>query len=299
MTLPNFIVIGAEKAGTTSLDYYLQQHPEIFMSPTKEPRFFAPEFYTTYYHGPRVGKRVTAMGQDDYKKLFREVSNEIAIGEVSPQYLYLPNCSQRIAAALPDARLIAVLRNPVDRAFSAYTYQQTCGYDLGHSFEEALALETSRVAEQWRPVWHYQSLGFYFEQLTRFFAEFPSEQIHVVLYDDLSQDAIAFAQNVYDFLGVDATFVPDTSVKNPSGSPKNRKIYDLFNRDNSLKNVIKTFMPKTARASLKMLIQQQNVQPKPILEPRIRQSLVEVYREDILKLQDLIHRDLSEWLSPG
>lgn len=298
MALPNFIVIGAEKAGTTSLDYYLQQHPQVCMSSIKEPRFFAPEFYTTFYHGPRVGKRVTPMTQTEYEALFEDVSEALAIGEVSPQYLYLPDCCQRIAAALPEVRLVSVLRNPVDRAFSAYAYQRTCGYDLEHSFEEALALEPQRIKEEWRPVWHYQALGFYFQQLQRFYAEFPSENIQVVLYDDLSADAIAFSQTVYQFLGVDASFIPETSVKNISGQPKNRKIHNLFNRDNSLKASLKILLPKNARKSLKQYIQTRNTQPKPTLDPETRQKLVTVYREDILKLQDLIDRDLSGWLSP-
>lgn len=297
MTLPNFLVIGAEKSGTTSLDYYLKQHPQIYMSEMKEPRFFAPEFYTTYYHGPRVGKRTTPMSLEEYELLFRAVNGEVAVGEVSPQYLYLESCCQRIADRLPDAKLIVVLRNPVDRAFSAYTYQLTCGYDLENTFEEALAQEPTRVAEQWRPVWYYRSLGLYFEQLSRFFRVFPQQNIQVLLYDDLRQDAIAFAQQVYTFLDVDPNFVPDTTIKNISAPPKSRRLHNLFFRDNPLKDSAKALLPQDLRSGVRDFVKRRNARSKPNLTLETRQMLMDDYRADILQVQTLIGRDLSAWLS--
>ena len=296
MTLPNFIVIGAEKAGTTSLDYYLKQHPQIFMSEMKEPRFFAPEFYTTYFHGPRVGKRTTPMTRETYEGLFEGVTDEVAIGEVSPQYLYFDSCGRRISELLPEVKLIAILRNPVERAFSAYNYQLTCGFDLENSFEQALALEKQRVVENWRPVWHYQSLGFYFKQLQRFLAVFPRENLSILLYDDLQRDAIALAQSAYQFLGVDPTFCPDTTAKNKSAQPKNRQVYDLFYRDNPLKTGAKAFIPKSWRNGVRNFVAGRNAKPKQTLNGDIRKKLIEVYRDDIEQLQSLIDRDLSSWL---
>ena len=296
MTLPNFLVIGAEKAGTTSLDYYLHQHPQIYMSPMKEPRFYAPEFYTEYFRGPRVGKRTEPMLKPDYEALFDAVADEAVVGEVSPQYLYLPDCCDRISAALPDAKIIAVLRNPAERAFSAYAYQLTCGYDTENTFEEALALESDRVTQKWRPVWHYQSLGFYFSQLQSYFERFPQENIGVFFYDDLCEDAIAFSQSVYKFLGVDGDFEPDVSAKNMSGQPKNRAMHNLLNRDNPVKAVVKSLMPKGARKSMGRFLKQSNTKPKPKLSAETKQRLIEVYRSDIVQLQDLVGRDLSPWL---
>ncbi|NJN24320.1 MAG: sulfotransferase [Acaryochloridaceae cyanobacterium RL_2_7] len=203
-----------------------------------------------------MGKRTTPMVRSDYEALFDGVAQEAMVGEVSPQYLYLPDCCDRIYQDLPDAKLIAVLRNPAERAFSAYAYQLTCGYDTEHRFEEALDLEPQRVREKWRPVWHYQSLGFYYQQLNRFFQKFPAENIGVFFYDDLSQDAIAFSQSVYAFLGVDASFVPETSVKNVSGQPKNRAMHNLLNRDNPVKSVVKSLVPQGARQSMGKFLKQ-------------------------------------------
>ncbi|MCM1981521.1 sulfotransferase family protein [Lyngbya confervoides] len=296
MTLPNFLVIGAEKAGTTSLDYYLQQHPEIFMSAIKEPRYFAPEFYTTYFHGPRVGQRSQPMTQADYEALFAGVTTQPLVGETSPQYLYFSACAPRIAQCLPEVKLLAVLRNPAERAFSAYAYQQRCGYDLEHSFEAALALEADRIQALWRPVWHYRALGFYFRQLIPYYQLFPRDRIRVFLYDDLQQDAVQFSQSVYAFLGVDPSFIPDIAAKNVSGRPKSRLLHNVLFRDNGIKTWAKRLIPRRAGSALAGFLKRQNLGEKPILSGQTRRELIQAYRSDILQLQDLIERDLSAWL---
>ena len=120
MTLPNFIVIGAAKCGTTSLVHYLAQHPQVFMSAEKEPRFFAPEFFTKYISGPiRKGTIRNEMEVKEYEGLFDDVTTEKAIGEASTEYIFFPETPKRIKKLLPDVKLIAILRNPSDRAFSA------------------------------------------------------------------------------------------------------------------------------------------------------------------------------------
>jgi hypothetical protein len=297
--LPNFLVIGAEKAGTTSLDDYLRQHPQIYMSPMKEPRYFAPEFYTVYYHGPRVGSRSTPMTEAQYHALFADLGEQRAVGEVSPQYLYLPDCAERIYQQLPHAKVVIILRDPVDRAFSAYCYQQRCGFEAGVSFEDALALEEQRVRDHWRPVWHYQHLGLYADQVERYLNLFPKEQVRVWLYDQLRADSVGLAQSVYDFLGVDSAFVPDTSVKlNVSGQPKSRWLQNLLYRDNGLKSLAKAVLPKSFGNQLSRQVRQQNLGAKPTLAPATRARLIERYTPDILRLQVLIHQDLSAWLRP-
>jgi hypothetical protein len=297
--LPNFLVVGAEKAGTTSLDGYLGQHPQIYMSPMKEPRYFAPEFYTVYDQGPRVGKRSEPMTAAQYHALFVDRGEQLAIGEVSPQYLYLPDCAKRIYQQLPEAKIVMILRDPVDRAFSAYCYQQRCGFDLGISFENALVLEEQRVRDHWRPVWHYQHLGLYADQVERYLKLFPKQQVRVWLYDQLRADSVGLAQSVYDFLGVDAAFVPDTSVKlNVSGQPKNRWLQNLLSQDNGLKSLAKIILPKRFGTKLSRQVRQQNLGAKPTLDPATRARLLERYRPDILRLQALIHQDLSAWLRP-
>lgn len=297
MVQPNFLIIGAAKAGTSSLYHYLNEHPQIYMSPVKEPRFFAPELYTDYLKDPyRSGAkehRSTPMRLEEYLALFEGVSNEVAIGEASTEYLYVPKTPERIKEQLPSVKLIAVLRDPAERAYSAFCYQVRDGCE--HlSFEEALAQEESRRLEKKRwPGWHYERVGFYYEQMKRYFDLFDKEQIKIYLYKDLQADSGAVVEDACRFLGVEDTFTPDLTRRNVSAIPKNMALQNLLIKDNPLKTIVKPFIPNSLRKS----IRNQNLKKKPALSAEIRQKLVADYREDILKLQALIQKDLSHWLA--
>src|SRR5215210_1748036 len=153
--LPNFLVIGAGKSGTTSLYHYLRQHPDVYMSPVKEPLFFAAEGGRIRFPGPdgRMISRAANPGavtrMKDYRALFAGVSGKKAVGEASPQYLYTPEAPLRIKHYVPEAKLIAVLRNPVERAYSAFLHRTRLGREPLADFSEALRQEDSRMREGW------------------------------------------------------------------------------------------------------------------------------------------------------
>ncbi|MBE9062318.1 sulfotransferase [cf. Phormidesmis sp. LEGE 11477] len=296
MQMPNFLIIGAAKAGTTSLYSYLAQHPQIYMSEQKEPRFFALEGEQPSYGGITQGiNRGSISTLADYQKLFEGVSDEVAVGEASTIYLYSEKASDRIQHHIPDAKLIAVLRNPADRAFSSYVHLVRDGFET-LSFAEGLRAEPNRREENWQPLWFYQHRGFYYGQLKRYFDRFDSQQIKVYLYEDLVRSAQTVAQDIYQFLGVDDGFVPDLTRSNVSGIPKRRWLQNLFMKDNPLKSVVKPLLPKQMRKRISRDVHRQNTGDKPAFPPEVRQQLIETYREDILKLQDLLNRDLSGWL---
>ncbi len=296
MRMPNFLIIGAAKAGTSSLYYYLKQHPQIYMSPLKEPKFFALEGEKLDFQGPDRGiNRNSVTSIDSYCELFRDVSNEIAIGEASPLYLYSPKAPGRIKHYLPEVKLIAILRNPVERAFSSFTHLLREGYE-NLSFEQALKEEKNRIQQKWSFLWYYQQKGYYYQQLKRYFDLFDRGQIKVYLYEDLRDNCPNLIQNIYRFIGVDDNFIPDLSRKNISGTPKSRIIHDLFTKDNLLKSLLKPLFPKQLRRNLADSAIRQNLGSKPVLSLATRHDLYQLYREDILQLQDLIQRDLSHWL---
>lgn len=296
MTLPNFLIVGAAKAGTSSLYSYLKDHPQIYMSPEKEPRYFAPELYSIYNNGVRQGGRRKALSFDRYCQLFQEVSDEIAIGEASTEYLYIRQAPARIKECIPDVKLIAILRNPVERAFSAFCYQLRDGYET-LTFEEALQAETKRIEDGFRPGWHYKQVGFYYPQVKRYLEHFSPEQIKIYLYDELEDNSDAVARDAYDFLGVATDYTPDLTRQNISGVPKSRLLQDMFTKDNPLKSAFKPLLPAKLRKSIYQSISKRNLGAKPILSSEIRQELTELYREDIDRLQDLIQKDLSHWIS--
>ena len=291
----NFIIIGAAKCGTTSLCHYLGQHPQIFISPEKEPRFFAPEFYTKFTNGPvRKGSIRPEMSIEEYEQLFEGITTEKAIGEASTEYIFLPEVPRRIKDTIPDVKLISILRDPSERAFSAYCYQMRDGVE-SLSFEEALKDEPRRARENWRPGWLYKQTGFYFEQLSRYFNIFEPHQLKVYLYEELDQKPLRTLRDIFNFLEVDSDFVPDLSRKNVSALPKNLMVNRLLSNQSPI-SFLKPYLPKPARSFFRY-IKRKNKTSKPDLPQEMRKELVKTYKDDILRLQDLIQRDLSGWMS--
>ncbi len=306
MTMPNFLVIGAQKAGTTALYHYLRGHPEVFMSPIKEPHFFYFEGETLDFRGPRdreVLGHFLVSDLEGYEALFAGASGERALGEASAMYLYSEKAVGRIEHHVPEAKLITVLRNPAERAYSSFLHMVRDGREPLSDFGRALEAEEGRIRSKWSPIWHYRSMGFYHEQLSRYYEAFGPEQIGVYLYEDLESDPAGVLRDVYGFLGVDPSFTPDVSARyNVSGLPKSKGLHAahaFLLKPNPIKTVLKPLFPKKLRrrlveASLNALRNRNLV--KPPFPEEVRRDLVEGYREDVLKLQGLIGRDLSAWL---
>jgi hypothetical protein len=300
--MPNFLIIGAPKSGTTSLAQYLGQHPEIYISPQKEPYFFAFENEQVDFLGPGIqGKdhiinNAVVVDLEEYRRLFQGVSDEVAIGEASTLYLAFPKAAERIKHHIPDVKLIAILRNPADRAYSAFMHALRDNYESITDFSSALAAEEERIKLNWGPLWRYQDQGFYYRQLKQFFDLFDSHQIKIYLYEDLVNNRSGLLRDVFDFIGVDENFIPDTSAKyNVTGIPKNKLLHELLSKPNLLRTSVKTIIPQGFRKKLAINLKNANL-AKPELPQEIRQQLIEIYREDILELQKLIQRDLTTWL---
>lgn len=295
MTLPNFLIIGSAKGGTSSLHYYLRQHPQVFMPDLKEPRFFALEGETLNFKNPDSAiNHYSITTLKAYENLFADVTNEIGIGEASPLYLYSEKAARRIKHYVPDAKLIVVLRNPVDRAFSCYTHLLREGYET-LSFEAALKAESERIHNNWAHLWHYREAGYYSRQLKPYFELFSPEQIKIYLFDELRKDNHAVLTDIYDFLGVDRTFMPDMTRQNVSGMPKSRALQKFFSQKNLLRSTIQAVVPKELRHTVAAKVKAWNIDKKPALNPETRQKLLLEYREDILQLQTLIAKDLTLW----
>lgn len=296
--LPNFLIIGAAKSGTTALYRYLIQHPQIYMSPLKEPHFFGLEGEKLNFQGPETEKyeNRSINNIEDYTALFAGVFNEIAIGEASNSYLYLPKAPERIEYYIPNVKLIAMLRNPVDRAYSSFLHLMRAGGEPLNDFGRALEAEKERIAKNWGFRHRYQDMGFYYTQLKRYWNKFDSNQIKVYLYDDFQDDPISILQDIFAFLGVNKTFTPDTSIKfNVSGLPKNKILHTFLTEKNYLKKIIRPFVPAQLRMKLINRYFEKGLQ-KPSISEEIRQSLIKTYKPEILNLQDLLQRDFSIWL---
>lgn len=307
MPLPNFIVIGAPKSGTSSIYSYLRQHPDIFMSSPKEPHFFVYQADNKIEgRGPgdaNTLQRVFFTDPNRYQALFQEGADKPARGEASAMYIYYPATPQRIKSAIPDVKLIAILRNPVERAYSSYLHMVREERETCSSFEAALQEEEARIQDNWLPLWHYKTMGFYHEQLERYYNTFDASQLRVYLYEDFENAPLAIMRDIFRYLEVDDTFTPDMTIRhNITGVPKNKMLHRLHHflkKPHTFKAALKPMLPQTLRRSFKTRLvaqlQTKNLH-KPSLAPEVRQGLIEAYRPDVTKLQTLLQRDLSHWL---
>ncbi|MDJ1181872.1 sulfotransferase family protein [Roseofilum casamattae] len=294
---PNFLIIGVQKSGTTSIYNYLKQHPQVYMSSVKETNFFARDPNKAPSDRPLrhpTQKRIDTW--EKYCDLFAEVTDEIAIGEASPNYMVNYSvATAQIKRRIPNAKLIAILRNPSDRAYSDYLMHVRDAIGKPRSLVEQIEQKGKASATLRK--------GFYGEHLTAFYQEFDPAQIRVFLYEDLRKNSAKMMQEIYRFIGVDATYQPDTSARSQVAKlPKNQTFNQLLNTRNPLREtaakVLNSLLPATTVQNLRDRLNNLNrSQAKiPPLDPGDRQILIDFYRDDILKLQALINRDLSSWL---
>lgn len=313
MTLPNFFIIGAARSGTTSLYHYLNGHPEIFMSPIKETNFFAlderPCQENDYlgFSWPRDREWIedtfqnrTVTELDSYRTLFDKVTNEKAIGEASPFYLFSRHAPKRIRYHVPSAKLIAVLRHPVDRAYSHFVQHLRSEQESNSDFVHALEAEETSITERQGGTRRLLRTGFYYRQLKRYYDRFDSKQLRVATYDRFNADPRSLLREIFGFLEVDQDFPIEVSTTfNAGGLPK-ATLFDRFLRgQTTLKAMIKKVLPTkvvTRLANVQNTLQNVNLVKQTLAEETRRELTHRYYREEILQLQDLCRLDLSMWL---
>ena len=299
--LPNFLIVGAAKSGTTFLYQILKQHPEVYMPMNKEPRFFVSSLYKNINAShPRYEYfiKTTVFTLEDYIKLFESIKTEKAIGEASVAYLhYYKTAILQIKKVLENVKIIIILRNPIKQTYSGYMYLVRDGI-IALSFEKSLKMKKMRKKDDWRGILYFdKESGMYYNQVKAYLENF--NKVKVYLYDDLVKDPLGLAKDIYNFLEVDTTFVPDTTVKyNISGIPRSRLLQRFLKKPNIVKTLLRPItrmIPEQKRAKIISGLRYKNLE-KPQMKPETQEYLKNFYREDILKLQKLINRDLSNWL---
>lgn len=299
---PNFLVIGAGKSGTTSLYEYLNEHPEVFMSPVKETNFFAlqGEQLVDQKDDPEQMSHYpwSVTDYESYKDLFKDVTNEKAIGEVSPMYLYSKKAVVNIKERMPNVKLIAILRQPTDRLYSRYLHLARESRTPTSSIADALNKDSI-----W---WKRNDLiqeGFYHAHLKKYYALFPKEQIHVILYDDFRTNPKAVIRDIYQFIGVDSSYAPSMNTDfNVSGFVANKKLDNIIGQNSTVKSWITKASPALTRymsgnKTIKSWVNQMRNKnlKRPALSKTLKLQINEIYRSEIDKLQSLISKDLSHW----
>ena len=321
--LPNFFVIGAPRSGTTSLYEYLNSHPDIFMSPVKEPDFFSRPVLDEVH--PQETAEVVSLAEhadtnpalrhelDEYEALFAGAGDETRRGEASAVYLGHPTAAWHLRSYVPDAKFIAVLRDPVERAHSHYIHGRRVYGDFGttdaigaegRSIDDEFARVVDAAHRDGPPdpaisdpeVWIRS--GFYAQHLSRWYTLFDRDRILVFLFEDLVSDPGEVMRRIFAFLDVDDSFaLPTTEAFNASVVPRSQQIFRLFTTRNPVMRRARAVAPARVRAVAMRTRNRLLGGGKPQLDLEMRHNLASIYRDDVDALQDLIGRDLSGWSS--
>ncbi len=311
--LPDFFIVGAPKAGTTALYYYLDQHPEIYMSPVKEPNYFAFEVrpenlgedlqdarndqaaLREYLQGAVLEKRFGALVTDwaDYLKLFRNVNGEKAVGEASVTYLWSVTAAPNIRARIPDARIIMILRSPAERAFSQYL-ENLANDRIHNSFREQIQASALRRGGRFQTMHPFLEFGLYFEQVNRFLELFPRQSVSILLYEEYRANQKQAMIDVFRFLGVDPAFEPNMSVKHLEPQVPRFLAISRFLKRIGTWQCLKRLSPNALVPHLRTVAFRHR--RSLTMDRADRNFLVEYYREDVQKLSGLLDRDLGAWL---
>ena len=314
--LPNFFLAGVPKSGSTSLYRYLEQHPQIFMSPIKEPHFFADEVRIENFDGlyqSRAEPMVAVLREfldgpmtshcsagpvsdwADYCKLFRHAADETAVGEASVCYLWSRTAARNIASRVPDARFLIVLRNPVERAFSQYVHMLSFAEEPV-SFREHLDRSLRSTSRRFSEMYPFLEFGLYGEQLKRLFGVVPSDRVRIYFYEDYCRDPAAMLRDIFGFLGVDDAFAPEFRERHMVARvPRSYEARRWLKRSGAWR-VARKLLP----ASLCDRLKEAGLRPRSefVFDPADRAFVAEYYRRDLDKLAGLLGRDFGNWLSP-
>jgi Sulfotransferase family len=306
VVLPDFFVVGVPKGGTTALHALLAQHPGIYLSPVKEPKFYlcdgaSPSAATQRGPGDAHSAREWMWRRSDYEALFDAAPPGVPRGESTPFYLYDRSAHARIAADVPHARLIAVLRDPVDRAYSNWNHLRADGLERIPYFLDALAAEDERVANGWAPFWHYRRLGRYAEQLASLYDHFPREQVLLLRYRELVDEPIATMARVDEFLGVAHHEARVADPENVHPFVGNTARVQRLGRAVRTGSAIGSHLPpqvwRGVERQLLRSLHRKGIR-RPRLSPESRSSALELMADDIRDLQTLTGESYADWLSP-
>lgn len=299
--LPTFLVIGAMKSGTTALYTLLDRHPEIYVSPVKEPNFFAfagrdLDFAAPIDRSPAGINHTSITDRAEYERLYREADPDQPRGEASHTSLYWPEAAENARRLVPDARLIAILRNPVERAYSEYMHFVRDGVEEIEEFERALDAEPGRIERNWA-MGRYVDRGRYDEQLDRYLDRFEEDQILVALHEDLRDHPNRLAAELFAHVGADPSVSVSTDRRvNKSGVPRRRWLHRLFSGLQPVRERLDAVLPEQI-VDWANAFKNRNLE-KPAMPPTARRRLVETFRPHVRRLESMIDRDLDHWLDP-
>ena len=298
MTLPNALLLGVGKTGTTSVYHYVRQHPQAAVSSIREPNFL---MYAGHLQVPIRGKEplFKVFTREAYENLYSGYEGRDARMDISPSYFIFPEQTIiGIRQYTPDAMMIVIYRQPADRGYSNYLMHVRMGDEPLPTYAEALEAEKAGIPRIRGQIRTYFDRGLYFQRTKRFLAAFPRGRFLFMFYDDLAADPKKFMQELFAFLHIQPDFHPDTTQRHNAGAwPRSFYFHRLVTSMNPIKRNLVRLLPTAVRKSLEKKIHSINMSTPPKLDRDLRRELTRQYRDDILGLQELVGRDLSNWMA--
>jgi hypothetical protein len=292
--LPQFLVVGASRSGTTSLHEYLRQHPNISLPLRKETHFFVCDKESI--PSPRVYLgRVLDEYIDNLNGYLNEFENKpsaTTFGEICPSYLTYPNAAQNIKKYVPDVKILCIVRDPVDRFYSAFNYHNNRSEnpipdgDIGSRIRAKIDPNIMRLYDG----------GLYFNHLSRYYDLFPHQNIKIYLFDNLRENPQKMLNEALASIGLPPYSFDLTMSFNRSGSLRFNKVYRLL-RGKRISNIARIVLPAGIYRNLRSSIEKTTIKKSDPVGTKQRKELQDLYRSDILALENLIDRDLSNWLA--
>ncbi len=301
--MPDFLVIGAPKAGTTALHAALALHPGLYMSAIKEPKFFLTDGPPPAKGGPgdALTYREHVWRRADYEALFDPAPAGTLRGESTPLYLYDRAAMHRIRQAIPDVRLIVIVRDPVERAHSNWTHLWSAGLEPVDDFVRACGEEERRIAAGWASFWHYIGLGRYGEQLEHLFTLFPAEQVLVLRYRLLVDEPEQTLDRICEFLGVEQGVIAEIPRQNVTAHPEptlaHRAVSLAQRAGSATGRLIPGLTAATLTGPLERFLQRNSRERQPLGWEQ-RQELIPRFETDIKLLGQVTGEDFTDWLLP-
>jgi hypothetical protein len=303
MPLPDFLIAGVPKAGTTALHAALVPHPELFLPAVKEPKFFLSDGRPPTAGGPGDVQTYQehVWRQADYEALFDPAPPGTRLGEATPFYLHDLRAHDRIKALVPSARLIVLLRDPVDRAHSNWTHLWNSGLEPEADFLTACRAEPQRRAAGWSAFWHYVGLGLYGQQLRHLYRHFPREQVLLLRYRDLKDAPAATLDRVCAFLGVSTGVLRSIPKENVNrhvveDNALNRVLRGLLRTGGTFGHRFPVPLRLAARGPLLTVLHRKRGN-RPVTTPEERAALLPQFADDIALLEEVTGQRYHDWLA--
>jgi len=301
---PDALLIGAPKAGTSALHAALARHPQVFATTPKEPKYFlCGDSPPPAYRGPgdAHSQQEWVWRRSDYRQLFASAPAGAVRIESTPFYLYSTDAHRRIADDLPEAKLIAVIRDPIDRAYSNWMHLWVDGLEPCGDFVRACELEEQRIHDGWAPFWHYRRMGRYGEQLADLLERFPREQLLVLRYRELVSAPTETLNRVSRFLGIAedqiATVPPDNSRVFVDSGWRTDVLGRAIRAGAAAGSLVPPQVWRRASKPLLAALQHGGQQQRPRLSSEQRQALLGPCLDDIALLESVLGESFDDWRS--